>query len=285
MSKLSVGIVGLPNVGKSTLFKILTQQKVTIANYPFCTIDPNVGVVAVPDERLNQLAKMSRSKRVIPAVVEFYDIAGLVKGANLGEGLGNKFLSHIREVSVVVEVLRAFQNDEIIHVERSVDPLRDLEIIDTELKLKDLDSKEKINLLAIKKKIYLVNGEASDASEALKKRIVQEGSTYIVANLSKAPDLSNLIIETYRVLDLISFFTTGEEETRAWTIRRGALAPQAAGVIHTDFEKKFIRAEVISLCDLLNAGSWANAKQKGLLRLEGKHYVIQEGDVLVIKHG
>lgn len=285
MSRLSIGIVGLPNVGKSTLFKILTRQEVAIANYPFCTIDPNVGVVAVPDERLDQLAKMSKSAKVIPAVVEFYDIAGLVKGANLGEGLGNKFLSHIREVSVIVEVLRAFQSDEIIHVEQGVDPLRDLEIIDIELKLKDLDSKEKINLLATKKKIYLINGDAADVSDALKQRIIKEGSTYIVTNLSKSPDLSNLITEAYRILELVSFFTTGEDESRAWTIRRGALAPRAAGVIHTDFEKKFIRVEVISWRDLINAGSWVGAKQKGLLRLEGKQYVVQEGDVLVVKHG
>lgn len=285
MKKLSVGIVGLPNVGKSTLFKLLTKKEVNIANYPFCTIDPNVGVVTVPDERLDKLAAMSKSEKKIPAVVEFYDIAGLVKGANKGEGLGNQFLAHIREVSIIVEVLRAFQSEEIIHVEQGVDPIRDLEIIDTELRLKDLDSKEKTNLLADKKKIYLINGEEADVSEALKQRITQEGSTYVVANLAQNPDLSNLILRTYDVLNLISFFTTGEKETRAWTIARGAKAPQAAGVIHTDFEQKFIRAEVINWQKLLEAGSWQNARAKGWIRLEGKDYVAADGDVMVIRHG
>lgn len=285
MHKLSVGIVGLPNVGKSTLFKLLTKQEVNIANYPFCTIDPNVGVVTVPDERLDKLAAMSKSEKKIPAVVEFYDIAGLVKGANKGEGLGNQFLAHIREVSIIVEVLRAFKNEEIIHVERGVDPLRDLEIIDTELKLKDLESKEKENLLAAKKKIYLINGEESDVGEALKQRIAQEGSTYIAVNLANSPDLSGLIIRTYEVLNLISFFTTGEKETRAWTIVRGAKAPQAAGVIHTDFEQKFIRAEVVNWQKLLEAGSWQNARAKGWIRLEGKDYAVADGDVIVVRHG
>jgi len=285
MKKLSVGIVGLPNVGKSTLFKLLTKQEVNIANYPFCTIDPNIGVVSVPDERLDKLAAMSVSEKKIPAVVEFYDIAGLVKGANKGEGLGNQFLAHIREVSIIVEVLRAFQSEEIIHVEHGVDPLRDLEIIDTELKLKDLDSKEKENLLATKKKIYLVNGEETDISEALKKRIAQEGSSYIVANLATNPDLPSLILRTYDVLNLISFFTTGEKETRAWTVVRGSKAPQAAGVIHTDFEKKFIRAEVINWQKLLEAGDWQRARAKGWIRLEGKDYVVADGDVMVIRHG
>lgn len=285
MKKLSIGIVGLPNVGKSTLFKLLTKQEVNIANYPFCTIDPNVGVVIVPDERLEQLAAMSASEKIIPAVVEFYDIAGLVKGASHGEGLGNQFLAHIREVNVIVHVVRIFTNDGITHVENTVDPIRDIDIITTELELKDLESKEKKNLLAIKKRIYVLNGIARDVSPALKEKIEKEGAAYIIADLSVAPDLSLLIREAYRALNLISFFTTGEDETRAWTIQRGSLAPQAAGVIHTNFEDKFIRAEAIAAGKLLEAGSWTQAKAKGWLRLEGKDYVVQEGDVMVIRHG
>lgn len=285
MNKLSIGIVGLPNVGKSTLFKLLTKKEVNIANYPFCTIDPNIGVVSVPDERLEKLAEMSKSEKVISAVVEFYDIAGLVKGANKGEGLGNQFLSYIREVNAIVEVLRVFKDENIIHVENSVDPIRDLEIIDTELKLKDLESKEKINLLASKPKIYFINGREEDVTQALKDKIASEGAAYIIADLKENPDLSMLAREAYKILNLISFFTTGEKESRAWTIVNGSKAPQAAGVIHTDFEKKFIRAETISSQKLLEAGGWQQAKSKGWLRLEGKDYVVVEGDVLVIRHG
>ena len=293
MKKLSVGIVGLPNVGKSTLFKLLTKQAVNVANYPFCTIDPNIGVVSVPDERLDKLAAMSKSEKKIPAVVEFYDIAGLVRGANKGEGLGNQFLAHIREVNVIVEVLRVFKNEEVVHVENSVDPLRDLEIVDTELQLKDLEAKEKINLLAAKKKIYLLNGKEEDVSQALKDRIAQEGSTYITANLAESPDLFCLIREAYKTLNLISFFTTGEKETRAWTIVRGSTAPEAAGVIHTDFQQKFIRAEVINWQKLLEAGdpstgsgqAWQKARSRGWIKLEGRDYVTADGDVMVIRHG
>lgn len=285
MKKLSIGIVGLPNVGKSTLFTLLTRQEVNIANYPFCTIDPNVGVVTVPDERLNTLAAMSQSQKIIPAVVEFYDIAGLVKGASHGAGLGNQFLAHIREVNVIVHVVRVFKNDSITHMENTVDPIRDIDIITTELELKDLESKEKENLLAIKKRIYVLNGTADEVSSALKEKIEKEGAAYIVADLSASPDLSALIREAYRTLNLISFFTTGTDETRAWTIRAGSKAPQAAGVIHTDFEQKFIRAEVIAAEQLLEAGGWAQAKQKGWLRLEGKEYVVRDHDVMVIRHG
>ena len=285
MKKLSIGIVGLPNVGKSTLFKLLTKQEVNIANYPFCTIDPNVGVVPVPDERLTKLAAMSESKKIIPAIVEFYDIAGLVKGASAGEGLGNQFLAHIREVSLILMVVRAFPSAEITHVENSIDPARDIGIIITELELKDLESKEKENLLATKKRLYIFNGHEEDVSEAVREGIAKEGSLYLVANFAENPDLSRLAEEAYRALDLISFYTTGEDETRAWTIRRGSKAPQAAGEIHTDFEQKFIRAEVIAADKLLEAGGWAKAKAKGWLRLEGKDYVVQEGDVMVIRHG
>lgn len=333
--KLSIGIVGLPNVGKSTLFKILTKQEVNIANYPFATIDPNVGVVVVPDERLDKLAKLSASKKIVPAVVEFYDIAGLVKGAYKGEGLGNQFLSHIKEVNAIVEVIRCFPSDEIIHVEQGIDPLRDLEIINTELILKDLDTVEKrlaklegeaktgdkqkikdleiakkareilnsgkllnslgndfaneaaikeMTLLTTKPQIYLLNGEEPDVSEELKNKIKSLGADYIIVDLAKAEDISDLIKKSYEILGLISFLTTGEDETRAWTIKKGAKTPEAAGTIHTDFEKKFIRAETINWNKLLEAGSWVNAKQKGWIRIEGKDYTVENGDVMVIRH-
>ncbi len=345
-SVLSIGIVGLPNVGKSTLFKLLTKQEVTIANYPFATIDPNVGIVAVPDERLDKLADLSKSRKKIPAVVEFYDIAGLVKGANKGEGLGNQFLSHIRETQAVVIVLRVFQSAEIIHVEHSVDALRDLEIINTELILKDMEGVEKrlakaeseaksekkeaardmallsrtkaalekgnlpvadaalaadlraaerlrdLNLLTMKRQIYLLNGTEGDAAAApaLLGKIRALGADYLFVNLAEgataqAEAVAALVQKTYAVLNLTSFFTTGEDETRAWTIERGTKAPQAAGVIHTDFEKKFIRLEVVAYDKLAEAGGWAQAKQKGWMRVEGKDYEVQDGDVLVVRHG
>jgi len=326
----------LPNVGKSTLFKILTKQEVNIANYPFATIDPNVGVVAVPDERLEKLTKLSNSKKTIPAVVEFYDIAGLVKGANKGEGLGNQFLSHIREVNAIVEVVRVFENEEIIHVEQKIDPIRDLEIINTELILKDLETVEKrlskldgeartgdkqkikdleilkkikeglernalamnsgeeitgqpivkeLNLLTSKRQIYLLNGRETDVSDILKEKIKYLNADYLVIDLANARDIDELIKKAYEILGLISFFTTGEDETRAWTIKKNLKAPQAAGEIHSDFEKKFIRAEVINWQKLLEASSWNSAKQKSWLRLEGKEYEVQDGDVMVVRHG
>lgn len=330
--KLSIGIVGLPNVGKSTLFKVLTRQEVNIANYPFATIDPNVGIVPVPDERLEKLAKLSNSKKVVPAVVEFYDIAGLVRGANKGEGLGNQFLAHIRETQAIVVVLRVFENPEIIHVENSVDALRDLETIKTELILKDLETIEKrlkklegeartgdkqavknfaalnavrkeldggnlilkykdeeivkeLNLLTAKRQIYLLNGKEEEVATELKKRIGELDADYLTADLGSTEKLPALIEHAYKILDLVSFLTTGEDETRAWTIKRGTKAPQAAGVIHTDFEKNFIRAEVVNWQKLLEAGDWVNAKQRGLIKLEGKDYVVQDGDVLVVRHG
>jgi ribosome-binding ATPase YchF (GTP1/OBG family) len=337
--KLSIGIVGLPNVGKSTLFKVLTKQDITIANYPFATIDPNVGIVAVPDERLEKLNELSHSKKKIPAVVEFYDIAGLVKGANKGEGLGNQFLSHIRETQAIVIVLRVFQDPEIIHVENSVDALRDLEIINSELILKDLEAVEKrvakaeaeartgkkeatqdkelilrlkqcleagnlptgdaalakdlrenermkdMNLLTLKRQIYLLNGEAKDAPPALFEKIKSLGAEYLAADLAKIGAVPELIKKAYEVLGLVSFFTTGEDETRAWTIERGTKAPQAAGVIHTDFENKFIRLEVVGYEKLMEAKGWNRAKQKGWIRIEGKEYEVKDGDVLVVRHG
>lgn len=330
--KLSIGIVGLPNVGKSTLFKLLTKIEVNIANYPFATIDPNVGVVAVPDERLDKLAKMSKSKKKIPAVVEFYDIAGLVKGAYKGEGLGNQFLNHIREVNAIVHLVRCFKSEDITHIEKDVNPLRDIEIINSELILKDLEmlewrldkaesearsgkketaetvnvlkkAKEILNrgellytrqrynilenikmsvpdlyLLAAKPQIYLFNGK--------KEEVPQIDAPNLIADLNDPnTDLSSLIRETYKILELISFFTTGEDETRAWTIEKETKAPRAAGVIHSDFENKFIRAEVIHWDKLLEAGDWVKARQNGWIRLEGKDYLVQDGDVMVIRHG
>lgn len=334
MKTLSIGIVGLPNVGKSTLFKVLTNLDITIANYPFATIDPNVGIVPVPDDRMGKLAEMSSSKKIIPAVVEFYDIAGLVKGANKGEGLGNQFLSHIRETQAITLVLRVFSDPEIIHVENTVDPVRDFDIINTELILKDLETVEKrlsklegearsgdkekvrqfevlkkvkedleknnltfshknepaveeLRLLTAKKQIYLLNGDESDVSPELKEKIKSIGADYLIVDLKNAASdsISRLIKKSYEILDLISFFTTGEDETRAWTVTRGTKAPEAAGVIHTDFEKKFIRAEVVATDKLLEAGGWSKAKQKGVLRLEGKEYVVADGDVMEIRHG
>ncbi len=353
--KLSIGIVGMPNVGKSTLFKALTANEVHIANYPFATIDPNVGVVSVPDERLDKLASISRSKKIVPAVVEFYDIAGLVKGANKGEGLGNQFLSHIKDVEAIVQVVRCFQKSDIIHVEERVDPIRDIETINTELILKDLETVERrleklegeartgdkqkikdkeivenikdklnkgelltglseeiknslivkeMNLLTAKKQIYLLNGNEEDVSNELKNKIKSLGADYLIADLSKENSVNELIKRAYEILGLISFLTTGEDETRAWTIKKGSKAPQAAGTIHTDFENKFIRLEVI-LWDKLVAvcpstspsaassgpnGSgqqqncWNEAKQKGWIRTEGKEYEVKDGDVIVVRH-
>jgi ribosome-binding ATPase YchF (GTP1/OBG family) len=337
--RLEIGIVGLPNVGKSTLFKLITKQDILIANYPFATIDPNVGIVPVPDERLEKLNELSKSKKKIPAVVEFYDIAGLVKGANKGEGLGNQFLTHIRETQAIVVVLRVFENPDIIHVENSVDPLRDLEIINTELILKDIETVERrlvraesearsgkkeaikdrdelikiktfleqgniissspehhsliqlnkemgdLNLLTAKRQVYLLNGKQEEVSAELLEKIKTLGADYVVADLANSEGIPELIKKAYSVLNLISFFTTGEDETRAWTIVRGTKAPQAAGVIHTDFEQKFIRLEVVNCEKLMEAKGWSAAKQKGWIRIEGKEYEVQDGDVLVVRHG
>ncbi len=337
--KLSIGIVGMPNVGKSTLFKLLTNQNVDIANYPFCTIDPNVGIVNVPDERLDSLFKLEESNKKVPAIVEFYDIAGLVKGASEGQGLGNKFLNHIKETQVILMVLRCFKDDSIIHVENSVDPIRDLEIINSELILKDLETIERrlekvlgeaktgkkeakeeaeileriknllnqgklipdfvdepalkdLNLLTTKKQLYLLNGNETDVSEDLKDKIKAEGGDYVISNLGELTNLDSLIKKSYEVLNLISFFTAGKDECRAWTIKKGWLAPQAAGVIHTDFENKFIRAEVLAYENYLEASktqrktgeAWQISKNKGWVKIEGKDYEVKDGDILVIRH-
>ncbi len=330
--KTSLGIVGLPNVGKSTLFKILTKQEINIANYPFATIDPNVGVVVVPDERVGKLTKLSNSKKTVPAVVEFYDIAGLVKGANKGEGLGNQFLANIRNVQAILHLVRCFGQSDIIHVENSVNPARDIDIIELELVFKDLETVTKrlhsleaearggdktatknltalnevkkklesgnlalefkdepivkeLQLLTSKPQLFLLNGKPEEASDELKKKITAMGFDFIISDLNSTTLIPELILEAYKILNLMSFFTTGEDETRAWTIERGSKAPQAAGVIHTDFENKFIRAETVNWQKLMEAGGWTQAKQKGWLRLEGKDYVVQDGDVMVIRHG
>lgn len=334
--KLSIGIVGLPNVGKSTLFKILTSQNVNIANYPFATIDPNVGVVPVPDERIGKLAMMSKSKKTIPAIVEFYDIAGLMRNAAQGEGLGNQFLSHIRDVSAIVEVVRCFKNADIVHTEVGVDPLRDIAVIQTELALKDIETIEKrlaraeseakmgdkkkienleifrrahnilqsglsirkadvgvlehpeiqkLQLLTAKPVIFLLNGAEIDVSDKLKTELLKKGEGCLIYDLKNAEGVQELISKAYEILGLISFFTVGEDETRAWTITKGTKALKAAGVIHSDFEKKFIRAETIQCEKLLLADSWVAARQKGWIRSEGKDYVVEDGDVMEIRHG
>ncbi len=334
--KLEVGIVGLPNVGKSTLFKIITSQEVHIANYPFATIDPNVGVVPVPDERVDKLADLTHSKKKIPAVVEFYDIAGLVKGAYKGEGLGNQFLSHIRNVQAITHIVRCFENGDIVHVEGNVNPVRDIDTIEAELIFKDLDTIEKrlrkfetetrsansgqtgeakidlevlkkakemlgkgelltslknekiigeLQLLTAKPQIFLLNGKPEDVQEDVKEKIRKMGFEYLIADLSETDAVPNLIKAAYSILNLISFFTTGEDETRAWTIEKGTKAPQSAGVIHTDFEHRFIRAEVVNWQKLIAAGGWTQAKQRGWLKLEGKDYIVQDGDVIEVRHG
>jgi hypothetical protein len=363
---LSIAIVGLPNVGKSTLFNALTRKGVLIANYPFATIDPSVGVVAVPDQRLQSLSRMSESEKTVPAAVEFVDIAGLVKGASEGEGLGNQFLTNIRETDAIAEVVRLFEDDDIHHVHGDVDPLRDIEVINLELVLADeqtaskrlerlerdakggdkllvaerdvlrkiipalkngkaartveLDEKELdvvkgLHLLTSKPLIYVLNrksgavnidAENTDRWRALERHMDAEKAQHVFVDAGVENDLNDmhgdeknefrrelgvssdgiddLIKGGYRLLDLISFFTTGEKETRAWTITRGSTAPEAGAAIHGDFRDKFIRAQVIQWDKLLEAGSWAAAREKGWVRTEGKEYVVQDGDVMEFFH-
>ena len=286
--KLSIGIVGLPNVGKSLLFKILTKQEVNIANYPFCTINPNVGVVPAKDERLEQVAKVMGSKQILPAVFEFIDIAGLVRGAHQGAGLGNQFLAQIREADAIIHLVRIFQDSEIVHFEGKVEPLADFETIENELKMKDEQSQEKENLLSKKPQLILLNGEPSETPADLLSTIKEKRFPYLTLNLKNGlikEDLQNIFKAFFVLLDLITFYTANENEARSWFVKKGTVAPAAAGIVHTDFENKFIKAEVIEWNRLLEAGSWQQAKQKGWIRLEGKEYVVQDGDVMIIKHG
>ncbi len=326
---MKIGIVGLPNVGKSTLFNALTKKTVPAENYPFCTIDPSVGVVPVPDGRLEKLSAFSKSQNTIPAVVEFVDIAGLVKGASKGEGLGNKFLSHIREVDAIAQVVRNFKDDKITHVGGNPDPLFDIEIINFELiasdletvtkrlgnverevktgkkeavfekgvleKLKnaldnekpaksiDLNEKEMeivkgLHLLSMKPVLYVLN--SSEASEKALIDLSKIPGEYLEVDAIFGQGLDNFIKKGYELLNLITYFTTGEKETRAWTIKRDSTAPVAGSAIHSDFRDKFIRAEVVAYDKLLEAGSYAFAREKGWVRTEGKEYVVKDGDVI-----
>ncbi len=323
---LSIGIVGLPNVGKSTLFNALTKKSVPAENYPFCTIDPSVGIVAVPDDRLWKLSEFSKSAKTIPGAIEFVDIAGLVAGASKGEGLGNKFLTNIREVDAIAHVVRVFQDPDVIHVANTIDPLSDIGVINLELILSDMEIVSKrigtlakdvkkgdkeairesdivtridiqlqagrlavdaglsdeerfiiksLNLLTLKPMLYVLN--TSEANENVEFAVP---GAFVKIDSVFEKGFDDLIVEAYKLLGLETFFTTGEDETRAWTMQRGSTAPIAGTSIHTDFKDKFIRAEVVYWSDLLEAGSYAEARAKGKVRTEGKEYIVKDGDVI-----
>ena len=282
----SVGIVGLPNVGKSTLFQALTQKPVDIADYPFTTIEPNVGIVRVPDERLEKIAEVIKPEKITSTIIEFIDIAGLVKNAHKGEGLGNQFLAQIRNCDAILEVVRAFG--------QNPNPKEDIETIKTEFEMKDLESQEKENLLSKKPVIYVLNTDGQTQYQPpdvehlvlnLKEELdISELSEEERKELGLKSKLDQLILASYNILDLITFYTIkGGKETRAWTLKRGETCPQAGGIVHSDFQEKFIKAEVINWQKLVEAGSWSKAREKGWLQTSGKEYIIQEGDVLEFK--
>lgn len=279
----SIGIVGLPNVGKSTLFKALTKKQVDISNYPFCTIDPNVGIVTVPDQRLEKIAKAIKPKKITPTVIEFVDIAGLVKNAHQGEGLGNQFLARIQEVDAICQVVRDFTNEEITHIEGEIDPARDIKIVNNELSKKNLATKPMIYVFNTDKhnpkdqtpNIYLDLKEESELSEL---------SEQEQKELGFSSHLDKLIKACYQLLDLITFYTmVGNQETRAWTLKNNSSILEAADKVHGDFKEKFIKAEVINWQRLIDAGKWQTAREKGQIRIQGKEYIVQDGDVIEFK--
>ncbi len=290
----SVGIVGLPNVGKSTLFKALTKKPVDIGPYPFTTLHPNIGIVQVPDKRLEKIAAIIKPEKITPTVIEFIDIAGLIKGSHKGEGLGNQFLAQIRNCDAILEVVRAFENPKVENVTGKIDPTNDIETIKIELELKDLESKEKENLLSKKPVIYLlnINDKASYQAPAVKHLAINLKEELEMFDLSESEKkelnmtsrLDQVILACYNILDLITFYTVaGGKETRAWTLKRGLKTPDAGGVVHTDFKEKFIRAEVINWQKLVEAGSWLKAREKGLIKTVGKDYLVEDGDVIEFK--